>query len=361
MSCNPQKTGNLNLAYSRTLKGQTKELLFSELFSLLSSGLDFSHSFSLLIASEEDKSMKMILKMIFQDVITGNSLWYAMQKTGKFISLDYGVIRIGEETGKLKESLEFLTNYYSKKIAQQRMVTSAISYPIIIMCVAIVVVIFMLMVVVPMFEQVYSRMGGELPMLTKWIISVASSFPLYAGVAIIFIIGATSILYLFRENTVVKSGKAEFILRIPLIGNIIAKHYQAHFCKLLYLLTISGVSLLNGIVMLKSVITFYPYSVSFSSILDGLERGESLTSCLEKSPRLYSRKMITLLRVAEETNKVPQMLKRQGDDISKELEYNIKQMGSMLEPILIIIVGVLVSVILISMYMPMFQLGNIVE
>lgn len=348
------------LSSSGTLNGETKELLFSELLSLLSSGLDFSHSFSLLIASESDKRMKMLLQNIFYDIIAGNSLWAAMQKSGRFLSLDYGVVRIGEETGRLKESLEFLADYYAKKTAQQRMVVSAVSYPLIIMCVAIVVVVFMLMVIVPMFEQVYSRMGGELPVLTQWIISISSTLPLYAGIIVTFIIGVAVMLYLLRDNVSVKSGKAEFLLKIPFVGKIIAKHYQAHFCKLLYLLTISGVSLLSGIVMLKNVLTFYPYSVSFSSISEGLERGESLTSGLEKTPQLYSRKMITLLKVGEETNTVPQMLKRQGEDISKELEYNIKQLGSLLEPILIIVVGVLVSVILISMYLPMFRLGDIV-
>lgn len=354
------KMDGLNFGSSRGLKGQAKELLFSELHSLLSSGLDFSHSFSLLIDSERDKHMKILLQTIYDDIIKGHSLWSAMQKTGKFLSLDYGVISIGEETGQLKEALEFLVDYYSKRTAQQRMVTSAISYPIIIICVAMVVVVFMLTVVVPMFEQVYSRMGGELPALTQWIISVSSCFPLYGGVMTLFIFGVAILLYLFRENESVKSVRSEFLLRIPFAGKIITKHYQAHFCKLLYLLTVSGVPLLNGIIMLKNVLTFYPYCLSFNSISEGLEQGESLASGLEKSPRLYSKKMITLLKVSEETNRVPQMLKSQGEDISKELEYNIKQLGSMLEPILIILVGVLVSVILISMYMPMFRLGDVV-
>lgn len=351
---------NLSFGSSLGLKGQAKVLLFSELHSLLSSGLDFSHSFSLLIDSERDKRMKILLQTIFDDIIKGHSLWSAMQKTGRFLSLDYGVISIGEETGQLKESLEFLVDYYSKRMAQQRMVTSAVSYPIIIMCVAVVVVVFMLMVVVPMFEQVYSRMGGELPALTQWIISFSSRFPLYGGAMTLFILGAAVLLYLFRENESVKSVGSEILFRMPFAGKIIAKHYQAHFCKLLYLLTVSGVSLLQGVIMLKNVITFYPYCVSFNSISEGLQRGESLASGLEKFPRLYSKKMITLLKVSEETNRVPQMLKSQGEDISKELEYNIKQLGSMLEPILIILVGALVSIILISMYMPMFRLGDVV-
>lgn len=353
------KPGSLGLGSVRGLKKEAKELLFSELHSLLSSGLDFSHSFSLLIDSESDKRMKTLLQIIFEDIIRGHSLGYAMQNTGRFLSLDYGVISIGEETGQLKESLKFLADYYSKRTAQQRMILSAVSYPIIIICVAIIVVVFMLMVVVPMFEEVYSRMGGELPALTKWIISVSSVFPLYGGVATLFIVGATALLYLFGENERVKSVKSEFLLRMPFAGKIVTKHYQAHLCKLLYLLTVSGVSLLNGITMLKNVITFYPYCISFDTISEGLERGESLTSSLEKSPRLYSKKMITLLKVSEETNRVPQMLKSLGDDLSKELEYKIKQLGSMLEPILVILVGVLVSVILISMYMPMFRLGDI--
>lgn len=341
------------------LKTARKELLFSELLSLLSSGLDFSYSFRLLISSEEDKATKALLQRLYDDVVAGKSLSMSLEDSGRFSALDCGVVRIGEETGRLHESLEFLTDYYRKKSAHARMVSSAVSYPIIIMCVAVAVVIFMLTVIVPMFEQVYSRMGGELPALTRWIISVSGKLPAILGVLLLITVAVAVVMYVFRKSDNLRRIKASLVLRTPLAGQIVKKNYQSHFCKLLYLLTVSGIPLLRAVKMLEQIITFYPYQMSFSSIAHELQGGRQFTVSLERYPELYERKLTALLRVGEETNRLPQMLRHQGEELSSQLEHRLKQIGNLLEPLMIMLVGVLVAVILISMYMPMFRLGGL--
>jgi type IV pilus assembly protein PilC len=345
----------------KPIKDGRKETVFSELHSLLSSGLDFSQAFRLLTNGETDGNVKNVLGRIYKDVVAGSSLWQALDGCGKFSALDSGVVRIGEETGRLNESLLFLTNYYQKKIAQGRMISSAVSYPLIIMAMAVIVVVFMLAVIVPMFEQVYSRMGGELPGMTKWIISLSKKFPLYAALTGLIAIGGGAMLYLSRDNAHVRSVLSRLGLAIPVLGAIIRKNNEATFCKLLYLLTGSGVPLLTGIGMLRSIIRFYPYQCSFDAIAKGLERGESFSANLEKYPDLYEKKLTTLLRVGEETGRLPQMLQKQGEDLSTELEHRLRGLGSILEPVLILVVGALVAVILVSMYLPMFKLGGIME
>lgn len=341
------------------VKDGKKETLFSELHSLLSSGLDFSHSFTLLIEGETDRHIKQITGQIYKGVVQGESLWYAMEVSNHFSALDCGVIRIGEQTGRLNESLEFLTDYYHKKIEQRRMVSSAVSYPLIILCTAIVVVIFMLMFIVPMFEQVYARMGGELPTLTRWIIAISKDLPIYLFVVVTLVITTWCCLYAFRETIGVRSVLSDILLRLPIAGGVVRKSNQSHFCKLLYLLTSSGVPLLHGLEMLKSIITLYPYQNSFDAICSGLRRGELFADNLNKYPKLYDKKLTTLLKVGEETNRLPQMLLKQGEDLTKELEYRLRQLGNLLEPLLILLVGALVAVILISMYLPMFKLGGV--
>lgn len=271
--------------------------------------------------------------------------------------LDIGVIRIGEETGRLNEALDFLADYYHKKIAQRRMVSSAVSYPLVILATAIIVVAFMLSVIVPMFEQVYARMGGELPAITRAIISISQMFPTYfTGFALISL-STILVLYLKRESKSVKSAMAALILKLPIIATIVKRSYQSHFCKLLYLITSSGVPLLFGIEMLAMVINFYPYQRSFKFIMEDIGKGGSLTQTLGLFPNIYDKKLIALLRVGEETNRLPQMLQKQSDDLTKELEHSLRQLGIMLEPILILLIGSLVAVIMISMYLPMFKMG----
>lgn len=341
------------------IKDNKKEIIFSELHSLLTAGLDFSRSFELLISEEKDSKNRELLSGIYKAVVKGRSLWSAMEECHQFSTLDYGVIKIGEETGKINDSLFFLTDYYHKKIAQSRMVTGALSYPAIIIFTAVIVVIFMGMVIVPMFQQVYSRMGGELPSMTRWIINMSDSLP--GGLALLLIIsGATAtLLYVFRNETIVRKYTSDILLNLPFLNAIIKKNYQSRFCKLLYLLTSSGVPLLYGIQILHDIIRFYPYQTSFKVMSDDLQKGELFWKSMSNFKTIYNAKLITLLRVAEETNSLPEMLKKQGDELSVELEYKIRFLCNMLEPALILIVGAIVAVILISMYLPMFKLGGI--
>ena len=155
------------------------ENFYVELHALLSAGLDFSHAFVLLIESEQNPRMKRMLEHLYNNVVEGAALWQSMERSRIFRSLDCGVVRIGEQTGRLTDTLSFLWDYYRKRSARRKMISSAISYPVVILSTAIAVVTFMLTVIVPMFEQVYTRMGSELPSLTQWIIAISDSLPRY--------------------------------------------------------------------------------------------------------------------------------------------------------------------------------------
>ena len=343
----------------RPLKDARKEAVFAELHSLLGSGLDFSRSFSLLIEGERDVQTKALLTGLYRTVVRGESLGCAFERSGRFAPLDCGVLRIGEETGRLGEALAFLADYYRKRIAQRRMVSGAVSYPLIILFTAIVVVIFMVLVIVPMFEQVYSRMGGELPAMTRWIISLSKAFPAYLTVAALAGAGALLLWKIYGGRPGVQRVASTLLLRLPLLGDTLRKNMQARFCRLLCLLSSSGVPLLRGIGMLPQIIAFYPYRISFARIVRELERGACLSDAMEHFADLYDRRLVTLLRVGEQTGRLPEMLAREGDVLTGELEHRLRSLGNLLEPALILLVGLLVAVILVAMYLPMFRLGGI--
>lgn len=341
------------------LRDARKEAIFAELHSLLSSGLDFSRSFSLLIEGERDAGNRALFKELYRTVVRGEPLWRSFERSARFAPLDCGVLRIGEETGRLGEALAFLADYYRKRIAQRRMVSGAVSYPLIILFTAVVVVIFMVLVIVPMFEQVYSRMGGELPAMTRWIISLSKAFPAYLTVAALAGGGVLLLWKIYGSRASVQRFVCGWMLKMPLVGDTLRKNLQARFCKLLSLLASSGVPLLQGIGMLEGIIAFYPYRVSFARIARELERGACLSDAMERFAELYDRRLIALLRVGEQTGRLPDMLRREGDVLTGELEHRLRSLGSLLEPVLILLVGLLVAVILIAMYLPMFRLGGI--
>ncbi len=345
----------------KTISDTKKEMLFSEFYSLLISGLDFSRAFKMLIDSESDKNIKVDLESIYEAVIKGKSLGKAFETSGKFTALDCGVIAIGEETGKLCDALSFLSGYYSSKVSQKRMITGAVSYPLIIIAVAVIVLIFMILVIVPMFEQVYARMGGEMPAITRSIIALSKNFHYYLFTVSVIIVGCWTLLSIYGKKERIQELKSQVILRTPMLGMFMKKNTQARFCKLLFLLYSSGVPLLRGIDMLKGIITFYPYRKSFERICDGLNRGESIADVMEEWRNIYDRKLIVLIRVGEQTNRLGQMLQKQGEDITQELNHKLKSIGSTLEPLLILFVGAIVALILISMYMPMFMIGGVIN
>ena len=342
------------------LKNGKKEVLFSELHSLLTSGLDFGRSFRLLIDGETDKRVKVLLEELYASVIIGHSLWESFVASGKFSPLDSGVLRIGEETGRVDESLRFLADYYRKREEQRRMITGAVSYPLIILLTAMLVLVFMILVIVPMFEQVYARMGGELPAITRWIISLSGTFPVYLLTFLGILITGGLFFFFQGKNDRVRSLLSSFLLRLPGIGGLVRKNQEARFCKLLYLLYGSGVPLLNGIELLRDIITFFPYQISFDRISHGLRKGELFADTLSVFPLIYDRKLVTLVRVGEETNRLGDMLSKQAEDLTRELEHELKQLGNLLEPVLILCVGGLVALVLVSMYLPMFKLGGVI-
>lgn len=360
---NPKQWAKSFAIWQKTAKfnDSHKEVLFSELYALLTSGVDFNRALMLIIQNEKNMGIKNMLLQIQQDVIGGSALWQTMSGKNVFSKLDCGVIRIGEETGRISESLYFLSDFYTKKIAQRRMITSAVSYPIIILVTAILVFIFMIMVIVPLFVEVYSRMGGELPGITAAVMAFSDNFKYYLLVFCILSGGISMVFNPKLQNETILKFRARFLLGMPVVGQMLRLHYQGNFCKLLYLLYSSGITLLHGVEMLAEIITFYPYSRSFVSIAKGISIGGSFSGNVSKFPDLYDNRFLTLLQVGEETNTLSTMLDKQGKEFANRLEYKIKQLGSLMEPLLILFIGILVATILISMYLPMFKLGTVIQ
>jgi type IV pilus assembly protein PilC len=341
------------------LSDNKKELLFSELHSLLSSGLDFNRSFEMLVCSEKGNKNYNLLNNLYLSIVKGNQLCTAMKNSGAFSSIDYGIVKVGEETGRLDEILLFLSDHYRKIEERNKMLKSAVSYPIIIFITALLVITFMILVIVPMFEQVYMRMGGELPAITQSVIHLSKKFPLIltASTIIIVIVGA----WLFTTGETPNTQKIiyKLLLAVPYIGDIQRKNAIVIICKFLSLMLASGIPLMNGIALLEDIVKSYPHKVSFRQIVHDLSAGKSFSSALSAFPRLYNKKFVTLVGVGEETNRMSTILKKFGDELSIELEYKLKFLGNIIEPVLILLVGALVALILVSMYLPMFKLSGI--
>lgn len=337
-----------------------KRTFFSQLQTLIGSGLNFSRAFELIIEGAKVRE-RAIYVHIYDEVVSGKELWRSLESGKYFTELDRSVVRIGEETGRLVEALGFLTEYYRKREELRRMVTSALSYPIITLSIAVVVLVFMLLVVVPMFEQVYARMGGELPAVTRHIIGMAESAPAILGTVSLLCLSLYGVRHLCGASEWYQRIESGIIMKLPMVAELVRKYQLSRFSRIMHLLVSSDVPILQALYMMQGIISFYPYRKSLEDICMMIERGGTLTEGLERYEKLYGRRFIVLIKLGEETNSLGQMLLTQANDTNAELEHEIKQLNNIAEPVLILAIGIIVAFVLIAMYMPMFKLGLTIQ
>lgn len=340
------------------LRQKEKASFYEELDLLIGAGLDLESSLILIESQCKEKSkMKILLNSLINDIITGNSLSQSMNKSGKFSDYEYYSIQIGEESGKLREVIMNLKNFYTDVIEQKKKMTSALSYPVIVLIVAIGAVFFLLNFVVPLFEDVFKRFDGELPGLTKFIITWSDNMSMIIPWSISIIIILSLLYYINRKTKEVRRYSAKLVLSLPVIGDLVRKMYLERLFNALYLLVGSKNPLLHSINMIGKMIRFYPLEQSLIRIEADILQGKSLYKSLE-GDSIFDKQIVTLIKVSEEVGQLENVLKRISENLSRDINHRLNDIGNMLEPILIIFVGGIVAIILIAMYLPLFNLST---
>jgi type IV pilus assembly protein PilC len=284
-------------------------------------------------------------------------LWEAMQQTGHFTPYEYYSIQIGEETGKLIIVLDQLYQYYSTRLKQRRQLVSALSYPIIILFTSVGAVTFMLLFIVPMFNDVFKRFGGDLPALTKFIINFSNAVQSNIVWIAALIAGVSFYLYRNKEHPRFKRISAQVVKRIPVVGKIIYSLQLARFCSSMSLLLGSKVPMIRALKLTDQMISFYPIQITLSVIEEDILHGKSLHTSMAGFG-VYSRKMVSLIKVGEEVNKLDVFFEKLSRQYSNDAEHQTGLLNTFLEPAMIIFLGIVVGFILLAMYLPMFQMST---
>lgn len=334
-----------------------KEGLYLELSTLLVSGIDLRTALELLLVDQDDAKDKDLFEQIKKNILSGASLSDALKEAGRFSDYEYFSIRIGEETGRLGEVLTDLAKFYKSKIQQRRKIISAVTYPAIVLCSSMGAVLFMIKFVVPMFADVFLRFGGKLPWITGKIITISGWFDSYFIYMLLLLTGLASVYFVYRKSLWFRKFSSGFILKIPVVGDLVKKIYLARFANTMRLLVSTDTPLLRSIGLVRQMIDYYPIETSLSEVEMSILRGESLHQSLAVFP-FYPPKMIQLIRVGEEINRMDHFFEKIASQYTEEVEYRTNTISSLLEPLIIIFLGLVVGVILIAMYLPMFQMSN---
>ncbi|MBW4970767.1 type II secretion system F family protein [Croceibacter atlanticus] len=344
--------------FGPAFKNKQKESFYIELSVLLKAGVNLKNALAIQIESENKAAIKSILENLQDAIINGSSLSKAIKAHRSFTEYEYYSLKIGEETGTLVKVAESLGKFFERKNEQRRTLITALTYPIIILCTSVLVIVFMLRYVVPMFEDIFKQNNVELPAVTKVIMNASKIIENYSLTILFISIGMILILKYLMSKLWFKSYIQHLLLRIPFIGVFINKVQMAQFTQAVALLSAAKVPILNSIQLVKNMLSFKPIQDGLDIVEKNIIKGKSLSESLAQSA-YFDSKMIALVKVSEETNQTEYIFERLNLQYNTEVQQQSKLVSTVLEPLIIVFVGLFVGIILIAMYLPMFRLGSV--
>lgn len=339
------------------LPDKIKESFYLELSVLLAAGVDIRGALDIIQVEQVKKKYRLHFSDLCKQIVSGATLSAAMQSGGLFTPYEFFSVQIGEETGKLIMVLAELAVYYKKRIDQRRQIIGALTYPVLVLTIAGFAVGFMLTYVVPMFADVLKRFGGDLPYITRLVMRLSALFKHSIGIFLLLLSGMIAVAISQRRKIRFRQYASFLLMRIPLIGDLISKTYLSRFSTTMALLIGSRIPMIQALELVKKMIGFFPIEDSLTAVAAEVMSGRSLHASLS-SHKIYPPKMISLIKVGEEVNQLDLFFNKIAAQYSSEVEHRTNVLSKFLEPLIIVSLGLVVGVILIAMYLPLFKLGQ---
>lgn len=347
---------NLGPLFEKSPGVRDKALFASKLAALVDSGVPIVRSLLLLANQQKNPVFKRSLKAISLEVSQGETLGTAMRKWPKvFDRLSIALIEAGEVGGVLDESLKRLSLLLEQTSRLQNQVKGALGYPVAVLVIAIAVFLGMTIFLIPTFAGIFDQLGAELPPFTQMMVNLSallrSSFSIYLTGAIILAV------ILFRKYYKTPLGRRQVdatILKIPLFGDLIQKTSTAQFCRTFSSLSRAGVPILQSLEIVRDTVGNSILSDAIDNCRGELQNGALLSTALSRK-RVFPEMALSMLVVGEETGEMDAMLSKVADFYEDEVSAAVKALTSLLEPVMIVIVGIIVASILLAMYLPMFS------
>jgi len=341
--------------------GQRPIAIFTrQLATMIDAGLPLVQSLEILSSQQESKVFKEILRQIREDVEGGSTFAGALRKhPATFNDLYTNLVVAGEEGGILDNILTRLANYIEKAEALKKKVKSALIYPATIVGVAIIVVIILLIFVIPVFETMFKSAGQSLPLPTLIVLNMSKILKGY----IFFIIPAFVLaIYFFRKFYQTDRGRLvidRLLLKTPVFGPLLKKVAVARFSRTLGTLVSSGVPILDGLTIVSRTAGNRTVENAILSARSSIREGETIAEPLGRCA-IFPAMVIQMISVGESTGALDSMLSKIADFYEEEVDITVTNLTSLLEPFLMIFLGVVIGGVVISMYLPIFQMASAV-
>ncbi len=329
-----------------------------QMSTMFSAGLTIERALYFLSSEEKNKKFKKVLIKIADDVKKGLLLSDALERhPGVFSNLYISLVRAGEVSGKLSETLEELSLYLESVEDTQRKVKSAMYYPVFIIIFLFVVLTFTFTYLIPKFKDVYDQLGSELPYYTVLFVNI--SVWLQNNFFLIFAILILSIfsLWVFTLTDTGRLARDKFLLKVPIFGTLIEQNTLSKFSKTFGILISAGVSVLESMELIVKVVDNRVFELAVIDASKNIENGISISDSL-KNTGVFPPIMIQLLSTGEETGEIDNLSLKASDFYTKQVNAIVDRLTSLIEPLLIVLVGIVIGGVIVVTYLPIFNFGS---
>lgn len=351
----PEKKKGVEL-FPYRVKDKALAMMCSQFAIILGSGIPVVRAISLIADQTQDKKLKQLLREVADDVAQGQGLARSFERRGDMFPLAFiESIRAGEESGTLDESFRRLEKYYSKAAKTRGKVRAAMTYPVFTILVAVVVVAIIMVKAVPTFVSSFLDMGIDLPWPTKLLIAVSNFFTRWWFLLAMLLMLGVLFWQLWGHTEDGALTQTRFKLRLPVLGRLHLMRLCGQFAETMSTLLTAGIPLVRALDNTAEVLDFAVISKAMNEQLPKLEEGKTLAVCLQNVPFLPSL-LVEMVGIGEETGTLENTLSVVGDYYDNEAELASQKVLSMMEPIIICVLAVIVVLILLAVYLPMFSL-----
>lgn len=357
----PLRISKVKTARKRRITQEDITVFTRQLATMMKAGLPLMQAFEIVARGHSNPSMTEMLMQVRSDVEQGSALGKSFSKYPKYFDRFYcNLVSAGESGGVLESLLDKLAVYKEKTQAIKKKVKTALTYPIAIIVVAIALIFIMMMFVLPAFKEVYANMGAELPSLTQLVMNLSDLFVDYGWIMIILLIVSAFGLYKLHEKSPTFQKRIDaFILRLPVFGTIVRKATIARWARTTSTLFAAGVPLVEVLDSVAGASGNILYEEATQDIRAKVTQGLSLTSSMQ-STDMFPNMVIQMAAIGEESGSLDDMLNKAAEFYEDEVDNSVSQLSALMEPIIMVVLGSLIGILLIAMYLPLFNLGNVV-
>ncbi|AKH20526.1 type II secretion system F family protein [Sedimenticola thiotaurini] len=332
-----------------------------QLATMMESGVPLVQAFDIVGRGHDNPSMQDLILSIKADVEGGTALAEALAKHPLYFDdLFCNLVRAGEAAGVLEDLLDKIATYKEKTESIKGKIKKALFYPAAVIIVAILVTILIMLFVIPQFESLFSSFGGDLPAFTKMVISISKWMNSYWWLMLLGVIGSVYVFsYSFKRSRKMRHVIDKLTLQIPIIGVIIHKATIARFSRTLATMFAAGVPLVEALESVAGATGNIVYSDAVMRMREDVATGQSLQLTM-KQQQLFPHMVVQMVSIGEESGSLDHMLSKVADFYEEEVDNAVDALSSLMEPLIMVVIGGLVGSLVVAMYLPIFKMASVV-